>query len=113
MTKLLFFLAALTSLSTVNGFTLSPYGSAKCSGRANGKQEYNPGDGCRREFAGVTSSVVIQRDDAKDNNHVVVFFKSDDCRPDEDNIIVWKDDKGCQDVGYGSFEVWDLGDLDG
>jgi hypothetical protein len=45
---------------------------------------------------------------------VVVFFEGDDCKPSN---IMWKgdafSDEGCTNIGYGSYEIWDLWKVEG
>lgn len=53
------------------------------------------------------AEVKVVSDPDKDFGGVVVFFRSGDCRPTNEDIILFSEG-GCHDIQFGSYEVWDL-----
>jgi hypothetical protein len=115
--SLLNFLAALATFCTLtNAYKLSFYSGKSCRSQGLGSREIAPDTGCGRDFAGVGASAVVSvAEKNKDYGKIAVFFSGDDCKPsdimDEGDAFRYED--GCWTGNYGSYEVWDLWDVEG
>jgi hypothetical protein len=111
---------ALTILAVfsaaTNAYTVTHHNGMGCRGQFLGRTDnLNPTSGCQSAWAGKAASIRVEPDkDDKDFGSVVVFFEGDDCKPSN---IMWKgdafSDEGCTNIGYGSYEIWDLWKVEG
>lgn len=101
-------LLLLSTLTTTKAFMVTFFKSTGCRSGAPVTLMQRPEQGCQRFEADVSKSQLITGE-WSDDTFYLVFFKDDECNPDE---IIQKVDANtrCTDTsgGYKSFEVWDM-----
>ncbi|KAM0282358.1 hypothetical protein ACHAQH_003037 [Verticillium albo-atrum] len=107
MARFLICLAAAVSFT--DAYKLTFYGGLQCRGARLGEVIGGPGLGCRTDFNGVASAVIVESTGDVDDPFTVVLYSSNDCNPD--TIIVHGDeDDSCLTGNFASYEVWNLFD---
>ncbi|EEY23753.1 conserved hypothetical protein [Verticillium alfalfae VaMs.102] len=107
MARFLVCLAVTVGFTDAYKFTF--YGGLQCRGARLGEIIGGPGLGCRTDFRGVASAVIVESTGPVDDPFTVVLYSSNDCNPD--TIIANGDeDDLCLTANFGSYEVWNLFD---
>ncbi|KAM0329418.1 hypothetical protein ACHAQA_004725 [Verticillium albo-atrum] len=104
------FIACLAiAVGFADAYKLVFYGGLQCRGARLGEIIGGPNLGCRTDFSGVASAVIVESTGAVDDGFTVVLYSSNDCNPD--TIIVNGDeDDFCLTANFASYEVWNLFD---